>query len=144
MLPAGTSIRSVGTTAFAFPDVIPVPADIVAVDDEAWLARRFPGWRAGDLRTGRAPLVAVCQDGHPVSICCCARSADAAAEAGVETAEAYRGRGYAARATSGWALAVRASGRIPLYSTHWTNRASLALAARLGVQAYASGWNVSA
>jgi RimJ/RimL family protein N-acetyltransferase len=143
MLRAGTAPRSTGTTAFAFPDVIPAPEDAVEVVDEAPLDRHFPGWLVGDLAAGRAPLVAVFQDGHPVSICFCARSSDAAAEAGVETAEAFRGRGYAARATAAWAKAVRASGRIPLYSTHWANGASLALARRLGLQAYASGWGVS-
>ena len=49
-----------------------------------------------------------------MSICFCARRSDAAAEAGVETAERSRGRGLAARATAGWASAVRASGRVSL------------------------------
>lgn len=142
-LPAGAAIRSSGSQAFAFPAAIPAPAGTVVVVDEALLQRHFPNWVAGELATGRAPLAAVCEDGYPVSICFCARSSDAAAEAGVETAVAFRGRGYAARATAAWALAVRSSGRIPLYSTHWTNGASLAVARQLGLRAYASGWSVS-
>jgi len=53
--------------------------------------------------------------------CFCARRSDAAAEAGLETAEAFRGRGFGPRVTAAWAWAIRATGRIPLYSTAWTN-----------------------
>ncbi len=61
----------------------------------------------------------------------------------METAADYRGRGYAATVTAAWALAIRASGRIPLYSTSWDNTASLAVARKLGLIAYASDWSLS-
>jgi predicted GNAT family acetyltransferase len=90
------------------------------------------------------PVVAWVEDGAPVSICFCARLSDEAAEAGLETAEACRGRGYGAQVAAAWALAVRASGRIPLCSTAWTNHASRAVARKLGLVPYASNWNLQA
>jgi predicted GNAT family acetyltransferase len=93
---------------------------------------------AGEIEAGRSPVLAVVEAGHAVSVCFCARRSDVAAEAGLQTAEAFRGRGFGTRVTAAWALAIRASGRIPLYSTSWTNGASLAVARKLGLVAYAS------
>jgi predicted GNAT family acetyltransferase len=64
-------------------------------------------------------------------------------EAELETAAAYHGRGHAVRVAAAWAMAIRASGRTPLYSTSWTNTASLAVARKLGLVAYASDWSLS-
>ena len=100
--------------AFEFPDAVAQPAGIVVVEDEQLLQRNFRGWVAGEIAAGRAPVMAVFKDEYPVSICFCARSSDRAAEAGVETAEAFRGCGLAPRVTAAWSLAIRASGRIPL------------------------------
>ena len=83
------------------------------------------------------------EDGHAVSVCFCARKSNVAAEAGLETAIEFRGRGLAPRVVSAWALAVRETGRIPLYSTSWSNDASLAVARKLGLMAYASSWSIS-
>jgi hypothetical protein len=44
--------------------------------------------------------------------------------------------------TAAWAAAIRASGRIPLYSTSWSNTGSLAVARKLGLSVYASDWSV--
>ena len=41
-----------------------------------------------------------------------------------------------------WATAVRASGRIPLYSTEWSNAASLSVARKLGLSRYAEWWSI--
>jgi predicted GNAT family acetyltransferase len=87
--------------------------------------------------------MAVLEGGAPVSICFCARSSEVAAEAGLETAAAFRRRGYGSCVTAAWAAMIRASGRIPLYSTSWTNEASLAVARTLELLAYASAWSVS-
>ena len=77
--------------------------------------------------------------GYPVSVCFCAtRHSAPALEAGVETAAAFRGRGLAPRVTAAWARAIRASGKIPVYSTDWTNTSSLAVARKLGLIQYAS------
>jgi predicted GNAT family acetyltransferase len=126
-----------------FPESLPRAADVVPVDDERWLQRNFPGWDLGEISAGRAPLLAVIEEGFPVSICFCARRSDTAAAAGLETAEAYRGRGFGPRATAAWALAVRASGRAPLYSAAWSNEPSLAVARKLALTAHASFWSVS-
>ena len=81
--------------------------------------------------------------GYPVSVCFCAtRNSEFAIEAGLETAAAFRRRGFGARVTAAWASAIRASGRIPLYSTSWNNPASLAVARKLGLIPYASDWSV--
>ncbi|HJU66701.1 MAG TPA: GNAT family N-acetyltransferase [Gemmatimonadaceae bacterium] len=132
-----------GGPAFEFPGAIAGPANVVLVDDERLLEHNFRGWVPGEIAAGRWPVTAVLDDGYPVSICFSARSSDSAAEAGVETAQRFRGRGFGCRVTAAWALAVRASGRIPLYSTSWTNSPSLAVARKLGLIAYASSWTLS-
>jgi RimJ/RimL family protein N-acetyltransferase len=60
----------------------------------------------------------------------------AAAEAGVETLEAFRGRGLATAAVACWARAVQRSGRLALYSTSWDNAPSQAVARRLSARLY--------
>jgi hypothetical protein len=87
---------------------------------------------------GLAYPIAVIRDDHGliVSVCHCARATPWGAEAGVETAPEYRGRGLAADVVRAWAIAVRAEGRVPLYSTDWTNTASRAVARKLGLQLY--------
>jgi len=52
---------------------------------------------------------------------------------GVETAPRYRGRGYAAEVVTASAREVYAHNRVPLYSTSWTNKASLTVARKLGL-----------
>ncbi|MDB5174098.1 MAG: GCN5-related N-acetyltransferase, partial [Phycisphaerales bacterium] len=126
--------------AMTFPDALPQVSDVVRVEDERLLAIEFRGWVIGEIAGGRTPVLAVFEDGHPVSLCFCARASAAAAEAGVETAGRYRGRGLAPRVTAAWAHTLRAEGRTPLYSTQWTNQASLAVARKLGLTTYASTW----
>lgn len=138
-----TKIRQSDGPAFAFPDALLRPEGIDVVNDEGLLGRHFRGWAPGEIAAGRAPVMAVVEGDVPVSICFCARLWEVAAEAGLETAEAYRGRGYGARVTAAWALAIRASGRLPLYSTSWSNHASIAVARKLGLAAYACSWGLS-
>ena len=127
--------------AFAFPETVEQPAATVLVNEVRLLERHFSGWTAAEI-PGRSPIVAVVEDGDAVSVCFCARRSDTAAEAGLETAAAFRGRGLGPQVAAAWALAVRASGRIPLYSASWANGASLAVARKLGLVAYASGWSL--
>jgi hypothetical protein len=139
--------RALGSTewfgpAFEFPELVTTSGDIVLVEDERALNVNFRGWVPGEIATGCAPVMGIVVDGHPVSICFCSRRSDVAAEAGLDTAAAYRGRGYAGRVASAWALAMRASGRTPLYSTSWTNTASLAVARKLELVAYANTWSI--
>jgi FR47-like protein len=128
--------------AFEFPESLGTPRGVVGVSDEALLQRHFPGWVAGEIEAGASPVMAVLVDGYAVSACACARRSMVAAEAGLETAPAFRGRGYAARVTSAWAAAVRATGRMPLYSTSWANASSLAVARKLELRIYATDWSI--
>lgn len=129
--------------AFTFPDLLESPSGVVELHDEQLLHRNFRGWVTGEIAEVRAPVIAVLDDGHAVSVCFCARRSDVAAEAGLDTAAAFRGRGFGPRATAAWAAAIRATGRIPLYSTSWSNAASLAVARKLQLAAYANDWSVS-
>ena len=128
--------------SFVFPEAIAGPPGTVCVDDVALLDHNFSGWQASEIPQC-APIVGVVENGQAVSVCFCARRSDVAAEAGVETAVELRGRGMGPRVTAAWAVAVRASGRIPLYSTSWSNEASMAVARKLGLVAFASTWSVS-
>jgi hypothetical protein len=128
--------------AFTFPDAIPAPVDIVAVTQLSELTPHFRGWTADEL-PDRSPILAIAEEGHAASVCFCARRSAVAAEAGVETAERFRGRGLAPRVAAAWALAIRASGLLPLYSTSWSNAPSLAVARKLGLEACASDWSLS-
>ena len=128
--------------AFSFPDEIVQPQGTVFIEDIGLLDRHFTGWTEDEIPE-RTPIVGVVEDGHAVSVCCCSRRSEVAAEAGLETAKAYRGLGLGPRVTAAWALAIRASGRVPLYSTSWRNDASLAVARKLGLVTYASAWSIS-
>jgi hypothetical protein len=135
--------RQADGPGFTFPQALVAPHGIVQVEDERLLQRHFRGWTPGEIEAGRSPVLSIVEDGYPVSVCFCARRSDAAAEAGVETAEAFRGRGFGPQVTAAWAAAIRASGRVPLYSTAWANDASLSLARKLGLIAYANIWSLS-
>jgi RimJ/RimL family protein N-acetyltransferase len=111
--------------------------DVVAVTDDALLETSFPN---GPYRE---PCFAVVSDGVAVAVCESARTSEHAAEAGVATADAFRGRGYASAAVAAWARAVRASGRVPLYSTSWDNIASQAVARRLGLVLYGVDFHIT-
>ena len=84
----------------------------------------------------RKPVFALVEAGVAVSICCSARATEKAAEAGIETLEQSRGRGYAPEVASMWAEKIRESGRIPLFSTSWSNRASMRVAGKLHLKQY--------
>ena len=122
--------------AWHFPAAIESPSEAIAVTDRnaAVLQAHFP-YTAREL-AARWPCRTVVRDGIAVSACFSARLTADAAEAGVDTVEAYRRRGYAVAVVSAWALAVRESGRIPLYSTSWDNLPSRSVARRLRLVMY--------
>jgi GNAT superfamily N-acetyltransferase len=105
------------------------------------LDRFFPYTRT--VLEARLPVVGVIVDGAVVSACFSARRNDIAAEAGVATEDAYRGRGFGAAVVSAWREVVEASGLVPLYSTWWENEASLGIARTLGLVAYAETLSIS-
>jgi RimJ/RimL family protein N-acetyltransferase len=118
------------------PEEITAPRAIATtrLTDAATAARTFP-WLADEL-ADREPCFAVLEAGEAVALCFSSRLTPVAAEAGVETLEKHRRRGYAAATVAAWAAAVRATGRLPLYSTSWENLASQAVAKRLGLICY--------
>lgn len=126
--------------AYRFPDELPpVMATVTRLTRTDLHLLRLMPWDLDE--TAREferyePFMAVIEDGAAMSLCHSARLTDQAAEAGVETLKAYRGRGYATTVVAGWAYAIRATGRIPLYSTSWDNLASQAVARRLGLVQY--------
>lgn len=126
--------------AFRFPDPLAACEAEVhflrAGSGEPALAG-FPALRAS--LAGREPCAAVLEGGLAVSACYAATlpGPGGCVEAGVDTLEGHRGRGHAARATRAWAGEVRRRGGTPLYSTAFSNRASRALARRLGLIEYA-------
>ncbi len=131
--------------AFAFPEALPDVGHVDVITDEAELSHHFAGWLPGEIAAGRSPVLAIRDDeGYPISICFCARRSSTAAEAGIETAAAFRGRGYSPRVALSWARHVRALELVPMYSTDWSNAASLAVARKLRLIQFATDFNVDA
>ncbi len=129
--------------AFTFPAELPdcPRAVVVTSEDQSVLGEHF-GW-AIDEWDEIQPVVVAVEDGVAVSICHSPASSNRVAEAGVETLEAARGRGYAVDVVAGWAKAMRAAERLPLYSTTWDNAASRRVAAKLGLVMYGEDFHLS-
>ncbi|HEV8446394.1 MAG TPA: GNAT family N-acetyltransferase [Gemmatimonadaceae bacterium] len=121
--------------AFAFPNEVPTldsdDGAIVQVTDAnvGVLDPLLQPW-APDIYNS-PPLFALTLRDQAVAVCGSVRITAHAHEAGVETAPAHRGRGYAARVVAAWAKRVRALGVEPLYSTSWENAASRTVACKL-------------
>ena len=129
--------------AYRFPDRIEPPANVVRLSCEnAGLLRGNFAKMVPELDSGR-PYLAAIEDSQAVSICQSVRLSWRAHEAGVDTLEAYRRRGYAVSTVAAWALAVRALDLVPLYSTSWENVASQRVARRLGLIQYGVDYHVT-
>lgn len=130
--------------AFTFPPTLGEPSMPVEVLATPEAARPHPdvAWLAAFVDTDRPVVVARSEAGEAVAFCHSARLGPASAEAGLEVVEAYRRRGMGRSVTLGWAEAIRAGGRVPLYSTWWENEASRAVARSLRLLAYAEDWHV--
>ena len=105
------------------------------------LRLRFAGWmkEVDDAQ----PFYAVVVENRAVSTCGTVRRSIHGIEAGVDTLEDYRRRGYAKRAVATWCRAVRQENLIGFYSTSWSNAASLALANSLELKQFAVEFTVS-
>jgi hypothetical protein len=90
----------------------------------------------------RRPFFVSLAASRAVAVCTSVRVGELADEAGVETALGYRNQGHAATAVSGWATAVLAMDKIPLYSTTWGNEASQSVARSLGFQLFGSEFSI--
>ncbi|MCP4007241.1 MAG: GNAT family N-acetyltransferase [bacterium] len=128
--------------AYALPDALPeFPRAREAPPERIreYLAA-FPTWKPDDEIDPQEPMAFAFVGGEPAALCHSARAATRAAEAGVETRPEYRGRGLAVEVTACWARAIQNTGRTALYSTSWDNRASQAVARRLGARLYGEDW----
>jgi RimJ/RimL family protein N-acetyltransferase len=124
--------------AYHFPGVIQPPVGIATTRmtrDNAEVLQSHFSWLIPVLNI-MPPVFAVLQEDQAIAVCFSSRIPTVADEAGVNTVEAYRGRGYAAAVVANWAEAIRGLGRIPLYSTSWNNMASQAVARKLGLVMY--------
>ena len=123
--------------AWYIPDTLPpsTVAAIVGEEDVASLRPRYP--YLADHLAELSPCAAVHREGVVVTVCTSVRITHQACEAGFDTIPEVRGRGYGPDAVAVWAAAVRATGRIPLYSTSWDNQASRRVAEKLGLVQYA-------
>ena len=88
------------------------------------------------------PLAAIVEDGRAVSVCASVRITPTAHEAGVETLESHRRKGYAVSVVSAWAMAVEMLSALPMYSTSTENTASQCVAARLGLSTYGVDFHI--
>lgn len=127
--------------AYVLPGDLRAGPRAVPVAEPEVLHPELAPW--GPELEARWPCFGVMDGGLVVSICCCARTTVEAAEAGVETATGFRGRGMAAEAVAAWAEAVIASGRVAFYSTSRENLASQAVARKLGAFEFGEDWSLA-
>ena len=124
--------------AFYIPEIKDRTTDVVeltsADQDSLQLNFSYTAANLGSLQPCMAKIV----EGTAVAICRTVRRTPFALECGVHTLEEYRNRGFGLELVHAWARKVRAAGLIPCYSTQHDNKASLALAARLGLVRYAT------
>ncbi|GAA3406999.1 kasugamycin N-acetyltransferase AAC(2')-IIb [Paenibacillus hodogayensis] len=88
------------------------------------------------------PCIALVRDGRAVSVCRSVRITSRAHEAGLETLDGFRGKGYAAAVVAGWAAEVRKIGKFPLYSTSWENLSSQSVARKLALSLYGVNFTI--
>ncbi len=120
-----------------------MPRDVVTITSEnRSLVQTHFAWLY-DTLADYAPVVAAVEDGSAVAVCFCSRITWHVAEAGVYTQANYRGRGYATKVAHGWAAATHSTGRLPLYSTSWSNHASQAIAHKLGAVQYGADYSIT-
>lgn len=125
---------------FEQPIVPPAEPILLTAETLSVLEEHLPDWL--DLSFDASPYV-ILNSGSAVAICYSSRVGERVCEAGVETAPAFRNRGYARAVVRAWAAAIQASGRTPLYSTSWMNRASQALAQGLGLRLYGENLSIA-
>lgn len=130
--------------AYRFPGVsLNVHADVTIMRTPEEAAPLAAHWGVTAVEPAWLPAAGVLDAGRIVSACFCARRSAVAAEAGLETAPAFRRRGYALRVVTAWASVVADEGLTPLYSTSWDNEASQGVARRLGLVMYGVDLHIS-
>lgn len=128
---------------YLIPQVAPPSMQVISLtcnNITEWLPNDFE-WLVSEIDYAQ-PCVALVRDNQAVSICRSVRITPKAHEAGLETLEPYRGKGYAAAVVAGWATAVRQAGRLPLYSTSIENTASQNVARKMDLSFYGVNFTI--
>ena len=130
-------------SAFCIPRTVRPTARTVAITSaNAELLRPLLEPWLEDV-TAAQPMIALIVEDRAVSLCCSGRCTTRAHEAAVETAIAYRNRGYGSQVVRAWAEAVYAAGALPLYSIAWENSASRAVMRKLEVSSFGTDLHIT-
>lgn len=129
--------------AYSFANVFAFASEPILINEQNafMLQDHFPDWLPDVPH--QQPFATLLVDGQPVAVCASVRITDAAHEAGVETLDSQRRKGFGAKVVSAWAGIVKKMGAIPLYSTSIENLASQKLAARLGLTQYGLDFHIT-
>ena len=128
--------------AYRVPVEATPPAHAVGITDQnADLLRGGFEWLIPRIEDEQ-PCLAIVREGAAVSICRSVRITSRAHEAGVETLDVFRRRGYASEVVIGWARAVHEMGCVPLFSTSWENVLSQGVARKLALALYGVTFHV--
>jgi hypothetical protein len=120
---------------------IPAPAILITRENIARFSCEGFEWLAAEIDCVQ-PCAGIIREDRIVSLCRSVRISPGAHEAGLETALAFRGRGYASAVTAAWAAAVRSRGSLPLYSTSWENKASQRVAQKSSLLFYGANFSI--
>ena len=119
-------------SSYTFPEAPPssdFPDVRFLTDDDRGAIERFDH----DLLSFTRPIQAILVEGEIGSTCVSARENDECAEAWVQTAPAFRRRGFGRQVTAAWGSAIVKSGKTAFYSHARTNSASRGIATSLGL-----------
>lgn len=114
---------------------VPVPPDLtlLATGADLGVPRTWEASEWSELLAGEhGPWAALASEGQLVSLAHCARLGDAAAEVGVETDPAFRGRGLAVMVVRAWVRALTPLRSHLFYSAFEDNPGSHRVAAKCG------------
>jgi hypothetical protein len=128
---------------YLVPDIVPT-REIVRITraNSTELLHGGFEWLTSEIDYAQ-PCIALVRDNRAVSICRGVRIASGAHEAGLETLDNYRGRGYAGAVVAGWAQAVREMDAWPLYSTLGENQSSQRVARKLALSLYGVNFTIT-
>lgn len=130
-------------SAFCIPRTVqPSRGTVMVTSENADLLRPLLEAWLPDVSFSQ-PLIVLTVGDRAVSVCCSGRRTERAHEAAVETAIAYRNRGYGSQVVRAWAQAVYAVGALPLYSIAWENSASRAVMRKLEVSSFGTDLHIT-
>ncbi|MER7025207.1 MULTISPECIES: GNAT family N-acetyltransferase [Streptomyces] len=151
-----TAVTLEGGPCFVFPAPLPDPGPaplpvLVSTEAGRTAAQRLirpENWQPGEwaelIGGGAGPWAMAVHDGQPVSICHTPAEGPTTAEAGIWTRADFRGRGLAPAVVAAWSHHARHGKEALFYSTTAANRASRAVARRLGLTPLGWLWRLRA